>query len=102
MRLLDRTALIEVPTTTRDAYGAVIPGWETLATVRASISPLRGDEYRADNAQAARAQHAVTIRWRSDVTPKCRVTIESRVMDVQATSELGRRRLLRLICEEIT
>lgn len=102
MRTLDRTAVVESPTATRDAYGATIPGWAEVATVRAAIGPVQGNELRLDGAVSAVQLHMLTLRWRADITAKCRVLIDGRTLNIRSMAEVGRRRLLKLVCEETT
>lgn len=98
---LDRRATIEAPTTTRDAYGATVPGWTPIATVWAGVRALVPREIRLDAAQVSTLAHQVTIYYRSDVTPACRVTVDGKTLLVRGVSEIGRRQLLQLLCEQV-
>lgn len=98
---MDRRALIESPTSTRDAFGAIVPGWTAVATVWASVIPVRGTERVAQGAQISTALYEVSIRWRSDIAANCRVTVDGRVMQIRSITEVGRRVVTKLMCEEI-
>ena len=98
---MDRRALIESPTSARDGFGAIVPGWTVVATVWASVIPVRGAEREAQGAQISTALYEVSIRWRSDITANCRVTVDSRVMQVRSIAEVGRRVVTKLMCEVI-
>lgn len=101
VRLLEKTAVIQSPTETRDAYGAVIPGWQELATVRATVEAIGGQERRADGAQVSAHSHRLMLRWRSDITTACRVLVDGKTLLIRAVMEVGRRRMLRVMCDEI-
>lgn len=98
---LDRLATIETPTETRDAYGAIVPGWTEHATVRASVRALMPREARADGAQVAMLGYLVTIHYRPDITPTMRVVVDGRALLVRGSSEIGRRQWLQLLCDEV-
>ena len=98
---MDRRALIESPTSTRDGYGAIVPGWTAVATVWALVIPVRGTERVAQGAQISAAQYEVSIRHRTDVSEKCRITVDGRVMLVRSVSEVGRRVATKILCEVI-
>ena len=98
---LDRRATIEAPTTTRDAYGATVPGWTPIATVWAGVRALVPREIRLDAAQVSMLAHQVTIYYRSDVTPDCRITVDGKTLLVRGATEIGRRQKLQLLCEQV-
>jgi len=67
---------IEQVTETQDSYGGVTETWSTLATVWAAIEPITGREKFASGGDVRFAENEVQIRmrYRSDVTPKMRLT----------------------------
>ena len=98
---LDRRILIEVPTATRDAYGATVPGWTTLTTVWGNVIPIMGTERQQQGTQVATAFFRITIRYRADFDTKARVTIDgTKVALVRSINELGRRDWSELFCEQ--
>lgn len=52
-----------------DDYGAPLPdGWESIATVWASIDPLRGSEYYAGDSTQSEVTCDIRMRYRPDLT----------------------------------
>jgi SPP1 family predicted phage head-tail adaptor len=97
---LDRRALIESPTETRDGYGALIPGWAAVCSVWCAVQPIAGAERLVMGTGITSEHFRVTIRYRTDITNKCRVTIDgSKVAVVHSHTEIGRREWTELICE---
>lgn len=101
MRLLSSTAVIKQPTTSRDAYGAMVTAWSTLATVRASIVTSRGGEDEPHGTQRATLNHTLVIRYLSGITNLMRVEINGRTLEIIAVVEQGRRHMLELQCREL-
>lgn len=82
-RLRDRVT-IQTKSVTRDAYGAEVVTWATLATVWASVESLSGREYMAAQQVNAERVQRVVIRDRDDVMPHMRVTHRGRTMNIDA------------------
>ncbi len=59
-RLRHRVQIQERVETTRDEHGGISPTWSTIATVSASVEPLRGRELF----EAQQVQERTTIRVR--------------------------------------
>jgi SPP1 family predicted phage head-tail adaptor len=72
-----------------------------VATVRARVEPLRGDERpRAMQIEAA-LTHRVTIRHRPDVTARMRLIFDTRIFNIRAVIDVQEQgRFLDLMCEE--
>lgn len=90
-------------TTARDGYGDALETWGTAATVWAEVVSLSGRELWAAQQAQADVTTRVRIRYRSDVTvsPRTRIRIGTRVLNVQAAIDVdGRKRLLDLLCVE--
>lgn len=96
---LDRRVLIEQPTTARDAYGSAVQTWSTLATVWARVEHLNGKELFAAQQITPEAQIRITIRYRSDITEKMRITHDGKVYGIQHIAEVGRRRGLAILVQ---
>ena len=92
---------IQYRTTSIDTHGGQSVAWATLATVRGKVESLAGNEaFNADQPTAQRAS-MVTIWYRSDVTPRHRLTVESRTLEIVSVSDPdGGKRLLQLTCVE--
>ena len=54
---------IKSPNTALDPYGALVPGWNTLMTVWASIEPLTGRELQSALQLASVVTHQITVRY---------------------------------------
>ena len=50
--------------------------WQTLHTVRASITPVASDEPLEGNQRRKATNHEVELRWMPDIDAACRVVIE--------------------------
>lgn len=98
---LDRVAIIESPTTTRDAYGATVPGWSQVAQVMASVQALAPREMVADAAQVSVMTFRVWLHYRSDVLPSYRIRVDGMTLLIRGVAEFGRRRWLQLTCEQV-
>ncbi len=85
-----------------DEYGTPIDqGWQGVATVWASVEPIRGREYiLLQNIQSELAVR-IRIRHRVGITPGMRVLYGTRVFDVQSVIDPEERhRDLQLMCIE--
>ncbi len=92
---------IEQPYETQDGSGGVVTTWEEVATVSASVEPLRGDERFGAQQVSAEISTRVRMRYRDGVQPKQRLTFGERVLEVEAVIDVaGRGRELELICKE--
>ena len=72
-RLSERVT-IQTATTSVDNHGGRSASWGTLATVWADVRALSSRESIAAKAAASKVGYEVTVRYRSDVTPKMRVS----------------------------
>lgn len=92
---------IQSATEGQDSYGAVTQTWADVATVWASIEARGTRETFTASQQFATADHVITIRHRSDVTPKHRIVYGSRVFDIEgAVDPDGRKRSLVIYARE--
>lgn len=72
---------IERYTEQQDLFGEPIKSWSVLNTVRANLKPLNGKE--EFNIQIKNTvTHKITIRY-TNITPKDRLTFNSRIFDIQ-------------------
>ena len=101
---LRHTLVIEQPTETQDGHGQAVPSWSTFATVWGALDPLNGREIFA----AAQVQAEITararIRYLAGVTPKMRITFESKIYAITAVidRDLRHRELELLLAEGVT
>lgn len=76
--------------------------WSNLATVWAHKKETSGMETNRDGEEVATGKTVFTIRFRSDVGPKNRVTYNASTYDIQHTVEVGREHYLELWTERRT
>lgn len=96
---LNKRITIQTRTDPQDAGGAGIPTWTDLATVWASIEPLKGRELIAADAANSEVSGNIRIRYRAGVSASSRVKYGARYYDVLAvinTDERGRELLLQV------
>lgn len=93
-------------TEARDSFGQAVKTWSDVATVWASVEPLRGREF-LDARQLQREISAhITIRWRDDVDAGMRVRWTdpagtAHLYDIEAVlPDATHRRVLTLMCVE--
>lgn len=72
---LNRKVTLESPSPTRGAGGALVEGWATIATVWAALEPAGAKEAMESGKVTAEVSHRIIIRHRTDVTPRCRVSM---------------------------
>jgi len=91
--------LVSIP----DGMGGFSEGWQDVATVWASVEPLRGQERYLAQQAVQEITHKVTIRYRKSVSPKMRILFGNRVLSIVAVIDPGeRRKWLELLCLEVT
>lgn len=91
-------------TTAADGKGGQTSTWGTLATVWASVEPMRGNENKMAGAITSEVAYRVRARLRSDITiaPKDRLVWDSKTLQIHAvTNEGGMDRFWLLDCGEV-
>ena len=63
--------------------GASVTGWVDLARVWAEIVPSSAREFSAAQAIGSEVTARITIRYREDVTAKCRILYRDKVYNIQ-------------------
>lgn len=93
---------IQQATETRNTLGEAIRTWSTVATVWASVEPLRGREFfDAEQVQSEISQR-VRMRYRSGIKPTMRLLYGSRILQIQAVIDVDERhREIHLMCREM-
>lgn len=86
----------------RDSFGAEVTAWATVATVWASVEPLRGREYIEAKQGQVEVSHRVVMRHWLDVGPEMRLRLEGgRVLEIESViNPLERNERLELMCRE--
>lgn len=94
--------VIQSVTETRDSFGQPQPSWSTFAERYAEILPQSGREYLAARTITPELTHLVRLRGVTGVTPKMRVLLGTRVLDILAAVPVEERtRELLLTCREL-
>ncbi len=92
---------IEAPAETQGPDGSVSQTWGTFATAWASIEPLVGKEYFAAEREQADISHRIRMRFIGGITPRMRVSFESRIFEIESALNVSERnRELILMCRE--
>lgn len=88
---------IEQYTSTRDTMGGEVKTWATVATVWASKAHQTSREFFAAAKVNAEITDLFIIRYRSGITPKMRISYDSKYYDIIGADDPdGRRRELHL------
>lgn len=96
---LRETVTIQQKSVTRDAYGAEVVSWSTVATVPAQVQPIAGREYVAMRQAQSVVTHRVRIRYTSGINTGMRVQWGGTNFDiVEAINVDARNRQLELLC----
>jgi SPP1 family predicted phage head-tail adaptor len=99
---LTETVVIRKLTEGRDAYGNPITSWNTLASVRASVTPKSGEERALAGQLAESANYEVTMRYRGDINPADTALIwRGRSMNVRFVHDHGPRAAFLVLDAEI-
>lgn len=86
---------------TTAGFGEPTENWTTLATVWASVEPLSGEEFFQAQQENAEVTHRVRLRFRSGITPKHRLKVGTRILDIVSVIDPEERGLeLELLCRE--
>ena len=86
---------------TGDGGGGANEAWVSVAQIWAAIASLRGDEGLREQRVSGRVSHEISMRYRSDVEPEMRFSIDGRVFQILAVIDPDqRRRRLNCLCEE--
>lgn len=95
--------VIQTPTGSKTATGRPNRSWATFATRWASVSPVSGSESQNVDGLEGRVTHEVRLRYLAGVTPKMRVSHDSRTLEILGVrnGRNERDRELILECREV-
>jgi len=94
--------VIQQTTESRNAVGEVDDTWSTFATVRASVEPLQGRESFVLSQSLAEMTIRFRIRYLDGVTPKMRISYDSRLFDIESVVHVNERgREMHLLSREV-
>lgn len=100
-KLRNRVA-IQQKSVTRDAFGAEVVTWSTVATVWGAVEPMRGQEFLESQRLGADVDTRIRIRYRSGLTPAMRATFGAHVYDIKSVIHVQeRKREVQLMCREV-
>ena len=86
--------------TAEDALGQEVRSWVEIASVRAKVENLKGNEILAANAERAENVYKITIRYRPNIVEKMQIIYESQPLDITNVSDIeGRKRELEIMCK---
>ena len=86
----------------QDSTGQETPTWSTVATVWASIEPLRGQEFLEATRLQADIDVRIRIRYRPGLKPAMQVLHDNRILQIMAIIHVKEhRRELQLMCKEL-
>jgi SPP1 family predicted phage head-tail adaptor len=83
---------IETQSQVAAGSGSITTAWAAVATVWGAISPLRAWEVHGAGREDGLRQWRAIVRFRADVTPKCRIVWRGRIFDVQGVRNLDEQR----------
>ena len=92
---------IQDRTIARDAFGAEVETWGTLATVWARIDTPSGSEYTAQDRAGAAVTQRVTIRTRAGIEPTMRIDWGGRILQIETVLADNVGREMRMLCSEV-
>ncbi len=93
---------IEAPVESQGSDGSTLTTWETFAEAWASIEPLIGREYFAQQREQAAVSHKIRMRHRPGITHQMRVSWGARLFEIESVLNIGERnREIVLMCKEV-
>jgi len=80
---LNQRIVIEEVTESSDSSGGFTTSWSTKATLWAMIKPISAVENFVSNKIEGKVTHIIIVRYMSGITPKMRVSYDSRLFDIK-------------------
>jgi SPP1 family predicted phage head-tail adaptor len=85
----------------KDAFGAPVTSWTTFAEVWASLEPVSGREFWAQQQVQSEVTIKVNIRYLAGVLPEMRILYGTRVLTIKHVIDpMERHDFLNLMCAE--
>jgi SPP1 family predicted phage head-tail adaptor len=98
---LDKRVTIQSQASTRNSIGEPVQTWSDVATIWASVEPVQGREFWAQQQVQSEVTTRVRIRYREGVTASMRVLYGSRVYDIRSVIDpKERHEEMQLMCSE--
>ncbi len=82
---------IERPIETQAADGSIVTSWEAFTTAWASIEPLIGREYFAQQREQASVSHKIRMRHLPGIAHKMRIAWGTRIFEIESVLNAGER-----------
>jgi SPP1 family predicted phage head-tail adaptor len=99
--LLRERIAIEQESNVSDDQGGSTLSWTNVCTIWGRVSPVRGREALQGMQVQDETMHRITIRYRTDITPKMRVVWGSRIMNIrEVTNPDEHKKYLQLMVED--
>lgn len=93
---------IQDKVTVPDGYGGMTSTWQDVATVWASVEPLKGKELYEAHQMKAELTHRVRIRYVEGIKPQMRIVFRGRELAIEAIIDPEERHeSLELLCSEV-
>lgn len=70
--------------TGRDEFGNTLEGWDTVATLWASVEPFSGRELISAQQVQAEVSHRIRCRYRAGLEASQRIVFDGRAFDIQS------------------
>ncbi len=92
---------VEAPVETQGSDGSTVTTWETFAAAWATVEPLIGREYFAQQREQATISHKIRMRYQPEITHKMRIAWGTRIFEIESVLNVGERnREIVLMCSE--
>ena len=96
--------VVQAANSTGDGMGGEISTWDTpttVATLRASVEPLRGSErFRAQQLESP-VTHKITTRYKAGIKPEHRISFKGRIFNIRTVINVDEEsRFLEIMAEE--
>ena len=99
--LLRNRVTIQTRSESTDDFGEIDFAWSNSATVWATIEPLSGKELMNAQQAGASVSHKISMRYKSGVNPKDRISYDSRTFEIESVRNFRERDIsLELMCRE--
>jgi SPP1 family predicted phage head-tail adaptor len=96
---MDSRITIQTLVESADAIGYLAQSWTDLATVWADVTPVSGTEVVRSERKVASRSARFYIRYRSDITPKHRISYDGEFYEIRYLREVGRSEGLEILGE---
>lgn len=98
---MDKRITIQEPVQVADGMLGQTTTWTDKATVWAAVWPVSGKEIVKNMSLPGVITHRIRIRYRSGVTPACRILFKARYFNIVSVINIDEKKeFLELICKE--